>query len=334
MEVNVFFGDVVTTIDMSPMEFSVIPARGAAGADGPPGTIENLSVTATTRSAGSSATASYSNNVLTLGIPRGNTGATGNGISNIQKTGTSGYVDTYTITTTNGSTYDFTVTNGNGSITVDTALSTTSTNAVQNKAIATALNAKAAAADVYTKTEADNLLSAKAAAADVYTKTETNGLLANKLSAADLLDLVYPVGSIYMSVSDVSPATIIGGTWVSFAAGRVLVGVDPEDEDFDNVQETGGEKTVTLTADEIPAHTHGNESITGQWSSMARSNDYANGVFSAGYNASFAAVSSGNAWGWKNYAMNASHEHDSVGGDQPHNNMPPYITCYMWRRTA
>ena len=86
--------------------------------------IENLSVTVTTLPAGSSATASYSNGVLSLGIPKGDkgdkgdtgatgaTGPTGNGISTITKTGTSGLVDTYTITFTNGDTTTFTVTNG------------------------------------------------------------------------------------------------------------------------------------------------------------------------------------------------------------------------------
>lgn len=86
--------------------------------------IENLSVTVTTLPEGSQATASYNNGVLSLGIPKGDTGATGaegpegptgptgNGISGIEKTGTSGNVDTYTILYTNGQTTTFTVTNG------------------------------------------------------------------------------------------------------------------------------------------------------------------------------------------------------------------------------
>lgn len=80
--------------------------------------IENLTVTVTTLPAGSSATASYSHGVLSLGIPKGDkgdigaTGPTGNGISSITKTGTAGSVDTYTITYTNGNTTTFEVTNG------------------------------------------------------------------------------------------------------------------------------------------------------------------------------------------------------------------------------
>ena len=88
------------------------------------GQIENLTVTVETLAAGSSATASYSDGVLHLGIPKGDkgdkgdtgatgpTGPTGNGIASVAKTGTSGLVDTYTITYTNGNTSTFTVTNG------------------------------------------------------------------------------------------------------------------------------------------------------------------------------------------------------------------------------
>ena len=94
---------------------------GQDGADGADGTIENLVAAATTLSPGSNATASYSGNTLTLGIPRGATGATGRGIASIAKTSTSGAVDTYTITYTDGTTSTFDVTNGGGSITVDTA---------------------------------------------------------------------------------------------------------------------------------------------------------------------------------------------------------------------
>ena len=74
--------------------------------------LENLAATADTLPAGSDATASFDNGVLELGIPKGDTGATGNGIQSISKTGTSGSVDTYTITYTNGQTATFTVTNG------------------------------------------------------------------------------------------------------------------------------------------------------------------------------------------------------------------------------
>lgn len=79
------------------------------------GDLTNLRAVATTRAAGSQATASYADGVLTLGIPRGDKGETGNGIQSVAKTGTSGtnpVVDTYTITYTNGQTTTFQITNG------------------------------------------------------------------------------------------------------------------------------------------------------------------------------------------------------------------------------
>ena len=121
--------------------------------------IENLSVTVTTLPAGSSATASYSNGVLSLGIPKGDkgdkgdtgatgaTGPTGNGISTITKTGTSGLVDTYTITFTNGDTTTFTVTNGeDGEVTT----------AQMNAAIETALEDYAKVDGSYSSLTAGN----------------------------------------------------------------------------------------------------------------------------------------------------------------------------------
>lgn len=84
-------------------------------------TLENITASASTLPAGSSVTASYNNGAFAFGIPKGDTGATGatgqtgatgNGIASIEKTGTSGLVDTYTITYTNGNTTTFDVTNG------------------------------------------------------------------------------------------------------------------------------------------------------------------------------------------------------------------------------
>lgn len=63
----------------------------------------------------------------------------------------------------------------------------------------------------------------------------------------------WPVGSVFISVVPTNPATLLGfGTWVAFAQGRVLVGIDPTDPDWDTVLETRGEKLHILTCDEIP----------------------------------------------------------------------------------
>ena len=67
---------------------------------------------------------------------------------------------------------------------------------------------------------------------------------------------IYPVGSIYIGVSSTNPSTLFGGTWEAFATGRTLVGYDSSDTDFNAVEKTGGAKTVTLAAANIPKHRH------------------------------------------------------------------------------
>lgn len=84
-------------------------------------------------------------------------------------------------------------------------------------------------------------------------KDKTDGM------KSELLAAVYPVGAIYMSVDSTNPGTLFGGTWTSWGAGKVPVGINTSDTDFDTVEKTGGNKTVTLTAAQcgVPAHSHG-----------------------------------------------------------------------------
>lgn len=135
--------------------------------------------------------------------------------------------------------------------------------------------------------------------------------------ASDALTAAYPVGSIYMNASDsTNPATLLGfGTWVAFGAGKVPVGIDAGDTDFDAAEETGGAKTHTLTVDEIPSHTHG---VT------TESTD------EAGF------IDSANRWSKSNsnVSSNRTVTSDSTGGGNSHNNLQPYIVVYMWKRTA
>lgn len=126
---------------------------------------------------------------------------------------------------------------------------------------------------------------------------------------------VYPVGSIYMSVNNTNPGTLFGGTWVAWGAGRVPVGVDANDSSFDTVEETGGEKTHQLTVAEMPSHTHPIYFVD----TTSGSQDRQNGLY---YN--------GGWWGNSQGAPNVA----NTGGNGAHNNLQPYITCYMWKRTA
>ena len=139
------------------------------------------------------------------------------------------------------------------------------------------------------------------------------GITKGKLSA-DALELAYPVGSIYMNAAvATNPGTLLGfGTWVAFGAGKVPVGIDSSDTDFDAAEETGGAKTHTLTTSEIPSHTHTySESSNGP---------AAQGV-GGGYNPATA-------------VGRQEANSGSTGGGQTHNNLQPYIVVYMWKRTA
>ena len=134
------------------------------------------------------------------------------------------------------------------------------------------------------------------------------------INSKTIFDLVYPVGSIYLSVKSTNPGTIFGGTWVQWGQGRVPVGVASSGT-FNYVEKTGGAETHTLTTSQIPSHSHQiNQSTEQRWS------------FEDGGWATFRCGSS-NVVGGNIYTQNS-------GGGGSHNNLQPYITCYMWKRTA
>lgn len=124
----------------------------------------------------------------------------------------------------------------------------------------------------------------------------------------------YPIGSIYMSVNNTDPSTLFGGTWVSWGAGRVPVGVDTSDNDFSTVEKTGGEKKHTLTVNEMPSHYHSLNTVI-------------NGT-NPGDSAPYRIQTDKYQWGGTGVYTST----DGTGGSQPHNNVQPYITCYMWKR--
>lgn len=132
--------------------------------------------------------------------------------------------------------------------------------------------------------------------------------------------LAYPVGAIYMSMVSTSPATLFGGTWSAFAPGKVLVGRDASDSDFNLAGETGGTKTHTLTVDEMPAHTHKENTVP------ERNDMFVDSSLTVTVPSTRSSdVDSGRTTGTTTF---------STGGSQAHNNLQPYIVVYMWRRTA
>lgn len=134
----------------------------------------------------------------------------------------------------------------------------------------------------------------------------TGEIYSGPSGSKSLLDRTYPVGSIYMSVNSTSPATLFGGTWVEIQ-GRFLLG---RSSSYANGS-TGGETSVTLNAAQAPNHDHiwnpnGKLDFTG-------SGSYGGGISIGGQD---------------------NRKTTSTGGNGAHNNMPPYLVVYMWKRTA
>lgn len=123
------------------------------------------------------------------------------------------------------------------------------------------------------------------------------------------VDLLYPVGSIYLSIESKNPSEIFGGVWKRIAKGCTLVGVDENDTDFSSSKKTGGEKEHTLTVEEMPKHRHDmnyGDSLGGNGTGYAYSGTIGSGPAAMLY----------------------------AGSNQPHNNLQPYFTCYIFVRTA
>ena len=141
------------------------------------------------------------------------------------------------------------------------------------------------------------------------------------LYSIDLLDNIYPVGAIYISVSSTSPATLFGGTWEQLKDTFILAAGDTY-----AAGSTGGEATHTLTVNEMP--THGKHLLTSNSSILSTGN--AKGAY-LGTMKSYG--STGRGWdspsGGEYYPAG-----QYVGGGAKHNNMPPYLAVYMWKRTA
>lgn len=116
--------------------------------------------------------------------------------------------------------------------------------------------------------------------------------------------IAYPVGSIYIAYNHTNPGTLFGGTWVRMTGGFLWAS-----NATDTIGQTGGEKTHTLTVNELPSHSHG--SVYSQHASGTKDK--------AWYNTSGSSVAYGAV---------------ATGGGAAHNNMPPYIQVSIWRRTA
>lgn len=149
-------------------------------------------------------------------------------------------------------------------------------------------------------------------------------------SSSKIRDFIYPIGSIYMSVNNISPATIFGGTWEQIedrfllAAGTTYTAGD-----------TGGEAAHTLTDAELPATSGSFRTRRMSWGTGASSS--AANVWSPSGKMSITSTGTSGTDSVA-YYTGVTRGYETVGfsfgSDTAHNNMPPYLAVYIWKRTA
>lgn len=168
----------------------------------------------------------------------------------------------------------------------------------------------------------------------------------NRTDIAELLARIekletglYPIGSIHMTTDSRNPSAYLGGTWVAWGAGHVPVGVDIGDSSFNSVEKKGGSKDAIT-----PYHRHYKSAVVtgGQSRSHSHKYGYSLGQAAAGTVRKEAAVATSSQT-YTTTDNNVDHSHtvpafytDYAGaaGNEKDANMQPYITCYMWKRTA
>ena len=142
-----------------------------------------------------------------------------------------------------------------------------------------------------------------------------------------IINKIYPVGSIYISYNSTNPSTFLGGTWEAFGKGQTLVGIDASQKEFDTVGKTGGEKTHTLTIDEMPSHTHEQNPHT---HILPYTSNVGKGFEGYGFEGGGSNITNGNGIA----VTYATAINKNTGGSKAHNNLQPYITVYMWKRKS
>lgn len=124
-----------------------------------------------------------------------------------------------------------------------------------------------------------------------------------------LLQEAFPINKVEVFFDDLDHSDFLGYKWEIVSQGKFPVGLDTSDTDFNTIGKTGGEKTHTLTITEMPSHKH---------------------------NMRYGATAGGNGSGYvySGTEGTGSAAMDTTGGNQPHNNVPPYIVMAFWRRIA
>ena len=131
---------------------------------------------------------------------------------------------------------------------------------------------------------------------------------------ADLYNAIFPVGQIVIKGDNEYYSNWLGFTWERTAVGKVLVGIDSTDTDFNTIGKTGGEKTHTLSVPEMPRHAH--------YIASNLTNNPPGGIDRA------------IMYGVPESVEPTNYSSESTGNNQPHNNLQPYQVVAYWKRIA
>lgn len=149
--------------------------------------------------------------------------------------------------------------------------------------------------------------------------------------SSDVYAASYPVGSLYFNATDnTDPAELLGfGTWVAFGAGRVPVGYDSTDTDFNAAEKTGGSKTATISVAQLPSHTH----VQNAHAHVQYDNK---GVqySEPGYANTASVWAQGYKFNTGSSTQSTTATNQNTGSGEGHANLAPFITVYIWKRTA
>lgn len=212
---------------------------------------------------------------------------------------------------------------------VDGELSASSTNPVQNKVINAELGKKLSLSGG-TMTGALTMKGIKLTSGTDYGATlpsspVTNQLFFQTAETNFVLDNVYPIGSIYMNVNSTNPGTLFGGTWEQIQ-GKFLLGMSSSYP----AGSQGGEASHTLTTEEMPSHGHNPANQSGYFGFITNSKK----AFEVGDMG--VQSGSGRYYPYSTTAFDIIRNPltGTTGGGKSHNNMPPYLSIYIWKRTA
>ena len=159
---------------------------------------------------------------------------------------------------------------------------------------------------------------------------------------SDQLNLIYPIGAIYMSVVSTNPGTLFGGTWEqiqnkflvasgsSYSAGSTG-GSATHTHTNPSTSYSGNTGSTTLTVNQIPSHSH--SYTKADFNAQGRGWALGNGGTTQVYSTGISSANTGNTGGGQGHTHTMNHSH-TIGNTGSASNLPPYLSVYMWKRTA